>query len=153
MQPLPNAGINPDSRVPVFEQIKNLIQFAILSEDYREGDQLPPVLALSREVGVNLNTVAKAYRDLEVTGIISTRRGMGCFVKKNAADLCRRMLLDAVFSRLRESLLEAKAAGVPRREIDAFVRRCLAEDTGPYSVSETPSPVSRQRQGNQPGRT
>lgn len=134
MQPLPNAGVNPDSRVPVFEQIKNLIQFAILTEVYGEGTQLPPVLALAKEIGVNLNTVAKAYRDLEIMGVITTRRGLGCFVKKDAPQLCRKLLIDQIQERLRESLLEAKAAGLSQHELESFVRTCLADGDGPYTV-------------------
>lgn len=133
MQPLPFAGVNPNSRIPVYEQIKNLVQFAILSGAYGDGDQLPPVLTLAKDVGVNLNTVAKAYRDLEVMGIITTRRGMGCFVKKDAPKLCRKLLVGQVQERLRESVLEAKAAGMPRREIEVYMRSCLTDGSGPYS--------------------
>lgn len=147
-QPLPHGRVNPDSRVPVFEQIKNLIQFGILSGDYGDGAQLPPVLALSKELGVNLNTVAKAYRDLEVMGLITTRRGMGCFVKKDAPRLCRKLVTEQVFSRLRESILEAKAAGIPRQELESFLRTCLAHPDGPYTAQPGrtgASPGQRQR--------
>ena len=153
MRQLPYTGINPNSRMPVFEQIKNLVQFAIISGEYKSGDQLPPVLALSKAVGVNLNTVAKAYRDLEVTGIITTRRGMGCFVTKDALAISGKLAVGSVFERLREAVLEAKSAGIDKRDLESFVNKCFSENGGPYNSTDArDGHSSRKRQTNQPRR-
>src|SRR5689334_5145904 len=71
------ASIDIHSTVAVYIQIENHIQFAIASGKLKAGDQLPSVRELSERLNVNPNTVAKAYRDLEVMGLLYTRRGMG----------------------------------------------------------------------------
>ncbi len=70
-------NINIYSDVAVYEQIENHVQFAIASGRLKSGDQLPTVRALSEKLDINPNTVAKAYRDLEVMGLLYARRGMG----------------------------------------------------------------------------
>jgi GntR family transcriptional regulator len=68
------------SGIPVYKQIIHHVQSAISSGVLREGDQLPTIRSLHQQLGVNPNTVAKAYRELELLGHISTERGSGCFV-------------------------------------------------------------------------
>lgn len=68
------------SGIPVYKQIIHHVQAAVAAGRLRAGDQLPTVRALHQKLGVNPNTVAKAYRELEHLGVISTERGSGCFV-------------------------------------------------------------------------
>ena len=68
------------SGIPVYKQIIHRVQAAIADGRLREDDQLPTVRALHQKLNVNPNTVAKAYRELELAGIITTQRGCGCFV-------------------------------------------------------------------------
>ena len=72
--------VNVHSSVAIYAQIENQIRFAIASGKLKANDQLPSIKELGERLGVNFNTVAKAYRDLEVMGLIYTRRGMGCYV-------------------------------------------------------------------------
>ncbi|KKK76305.1 hypothetical protein LCGC14_2864980, partial [marine sediment metagenome] len=72
--------INIHSALAVYVQIENQIRFAMSARKLNAGDQLPSVRALSDKLEINPNTVAKAYRDLEVMGLVYTRRGMGVFV-------------------------------------------------------------------------
>ena len=76
------SSIDIHSSVAVYVQIENHVQFAISSGKLKPGDQLPSVRELSERLEVNPNTVAKAYRDLEVMGLLYTRRGMCVFVNK-----------------------------------------------------------------------
>src|SRR5690606_16150822 len=85
------SGIDINSDVAVFKQIKNLVQFAAASGRLSAGDSLPTVRELSERLGVNTNTVAKAYRDLEVLGLVYTRRGIGVFIEKGAESRCREL--------------------------------------------------------------
>jgi GntR family transcriptional regulator len=73
------------SGIPVYKQIIHRIQAAIADGRLREEDQLPTVRALHEKLNVNPNTVAKAYRELELAGIITTQRGSGCFVAPPSA--------------------------------------------------------------------
>jgi GntR family transcriptional regulator len=68
------------SGIPVYKQIVHHVQAAIASGALQEGDQLPTVRALHQKLDVNPNTVAKAYRELELSGYLVTHRGSGCFV-------------------------------------------------------------------------
>ncbi len=68
------------SGIPAYKQIIHHVQAAVAAGRLREGDQLPTIRALHRQLKVNPNTVAKAYRELELLGLIAAERGSGCFV-------------------------------------------------------------------------
>ncbi len=68
------------SGIPVYKQIIHHVQAAVASGGLREGDQLPTIRALHQKLGVNPNTVAKAYRDMELMGVITTEQGSGCYL-------------------------------------------------------------------------
>lgn len=72
--------INKNSRVPIYDQIKEQIKGLIHAGQATTGDQLPTIRELSVELAVNFNTVALAYRDLVNEGVIITERGKGTFV-------------------------------------------------------------------------
>ena len=74
--------IDIHSSVAVYQQIENHVRFAISAGRLKPSDQLPSVRELSERLKVNPNTVAKAYRDLEVMGLLYTRRGMGVYVQR-----------------------------------------------------------------------
>ena len=86
--------LNPSLGVPIYlqlmEQVKHLIEMGAI----RAGEQLPGIRPLAEELVVNVNTVAKAYRELEHEGVIELRHGAGAFVSgkgwtKNASDTLR----------------------------------------------------------------
>ncbi len=82
--------IDIDSVVAVYAQIENQVRYAIASGEMKPGDQLPSVRELSERLDINPNTVAKSYRDLEVMGLVTTRRGMGVYIAQGVAGKCRR---------------------------------------------------------------
>jgi len=131
------SSIDIDSSVAVYVQIENHIQFAISSGDLKPGDQLPSVRELSERLGVNPNTVAKAYRDLEVMGLLYTRRGMGVFVNKGVEARCREDCWKRIIGRMHEVVTEAKAAGMGIKEIEEVVSKSCAADAGPYAPTPT----------------
>jgi len=133
-------SIDIHSSVAVYVQIENHVQFAIASGRLKPGDQLPSVRELSERLGVNPNTVAKAYRDLEVMGLLYTRRGMGVFVNKNVETKCAEECRRRIIGRLHEVVAEAKSAGMSRREVIGVVEASLALDTSPYG--ETPASLT-----------
>ena len=111
------STIDISSSVAVYVQIENHVQFAISSGYLQPGDQLPSVRELSERLDVNPNTVAKAYRDLEVMGLLFTRRGMGVFVNKGVEAKCREECRRRIIKRMHEVVAEAKAAGMTSKEI------------------------------------
>jgi len=66
--------------MPLYAQLTRAIRFAIATGKLRVGEQLPTVRQLAVELRVNANTVAKVYAELERSGILETRRGVGTFV-------------------------------------------------------------------------
>ena len=126
--------INIDSSVAVYVQIENHVQFGIASGELKGGDQLPSVKALSEKLGVNPNTVAKAYRDLEVMGLLYTRRGMGVFVNKGVDAKCREGCRKRIIGRMHEVVTEAKAAGMTKAEIVKVAEKSFASDASPYGA-------------------
>jgi GntR family transcriptional regulator len=133
-------SIDIHSSVAVYVQIENHVQFAIASGRLKPGDQLPSVRELSERLGVNPNTVAKAYRDLEVMGLLYTRRGMGVFVNKNIESKCREDCRRRIIARLHEVVTEAKSAGMSRKEVSEVVEASMSLDVTPYG--ETPAAVA-----------
>lgn len=72
--------LDPKAGVPFYRQIIDQIRFGIASGSLSIGEQLPTVRALAVELKVNLNTVAKAYKELEIQSILETQQGTGTFV-------------------------------------------------------------------------
>lgn len=68
------------SRVPIYEQICNNVIKLASAGVFKSGDRLPPVRTVAKEIGVNPNTVAKAYRTLEIDGYIYSTVGRGTFM-------------------------------------------------------------------------
>ena len=68
------------SGIPAYKQVVHYIQAAIAAGQLREGEQLPTIRALHQKLKLNPNTIAKAYRELEVAGLITGQRGSGSFV-------------------------------------------------------------------------
>lgn len=86
--PMPNPDItifrvDESSDLPIWAQIRNRIAYLIRTGHFKAGEQLPSVRTLAAEARINYNTVAKAYRDLELEGLIVSIRGRGMFVQKN----------------------------------------------------------------------
>src|SRR5579862_2845329 len=111
--------IEYNSGIPVYRQIINRVSAAVAAGACKPGDQLPTIRALSEQLNVNPNTVAKAYRELELNGIIETERGSVSFIqaqpptaapgirekKAKLKDLYHRLLADAASSGLTENEL------------------------------------------------
>jgi GntR family transcriptional regulator len=121
---------NPSSGVPIYLQVMEQVKHAIETGALRPGEQLPGIRPLAEELVINVNTVAKAYRELEHEGVIELRHGSGAFVADNArtgkhAEALRgaQSLVAGTIDRLRargltpeeiRRLFEAELAGLTR---------------------------------------
>jgi GntR family transcriptional regulator len=121
---------NPSSGVPIYLQLMEQVKHAIETGALRPGEQLPGIRPLSEELVINVNTVAKAYRELEHEGVIELRHGSGAFVSDHArsgkhTDALRgaQTLVASTIERLRSRgltaeeirrLFEAELAGLSR---------------------------------------
>ena len=104
--------LDPRSRAPLYQQLEEKILQLILAGALRPGEILPSVRVMARELGINPNTVAKAYQDLEKGGLIHSVVGKGSFVSE--PDTLHRQVEQSVLDRLREALQEGRRAGVSR---------------------------------------
>ena len=132
-------NINIHSSVAVYVQIENCVQFAVASGHLKPGDKLPSLQEAADKTKVNLNTVAKSYRDLEVLGIVYSRRGSGVFIQNGAEARCKANCHRRIVARLHEVTTEAKTAGMTPQEIKAVCAASYASDGDPYG--EVPEAV------------
>jgi GntR family transcriptional regulator len=78
---------------PVYLKLRDLIAAAIIDGTYPDGAMLPSVRALASEQGANPLTVAKAYQQFQLDGLVEVQRGVGMFVARGAAERLRRICL------------------------------------------------------------
>jgi GntR family transcriptional regulator len=97
--------------VPFYRQIIDQIKFGIASGNLKLGEQLPTVRALAVELKVNLNTVSKAYKELEIQNILETQQGSGTFISKMEIDLPKKERLKKLKEISREFLTIASSYG------------------------------------------
>ncbi len=112
---------------PVYTQIEKQVQFAIASGQLKSGDALPTVGELSERLNVNFNTVAKAYRDLQIMGWVNTQRYRGVFVSKDCEERCRQHVHQRILEQLSSRVAEGRAAGLNRQEIIEVIEQTFAE--------------------------
>lgn len=111
--------IDLQSRVPLYEQLQEQIIRLSMLGILDENQQLPSVRALAREVGVNPNTVTKAYQQLEQQGIIYTVSGRGSFVSPDVLSL--QSLRQAALQEVLDAVDKALSRGVsPQQLLDAI---------------------------------
>jgi GntR family transcriptional regulator len=126
-----DASIEFSSGIPVYRQIVNLIYSEIGAGNLREGDRLPTIKRVTERLKVNPNTVAKAYRELDLKGIIQSRRGDGSFVSAlmdkapPMTDAQKRAKLDEIFGRI---VAEGRSCGITEEEILAHMAERMREN-------------------------
>jgi len=118
--------ISPHDGVPIYQQIVNQVKYLTASGRLAAGEQLPPVRKLAEQVLVNPNTVARAYRELEQAGVLSTRRGAGVFVAEGVSPLSRREQNRILNERLDQLLAEARQMDV---DIETLVKLLRQRNT------------------------
>ena len=120
--------IDPESSVPIYIQIEDSIHSFIAAGQLQPGEQLPTIRELAAEIRVNLNTVARAYFELDKEGVISTQRGKGTFVTgkpdKEQIERKRQKLLHSI---IRAALEEAQNLGYSPAEIKKAFQAEIAE--------------------------
>lgn len=122
--------LQPDSGVPVYEQLVNQVMFAVASGALEPGTLIPSVRELAGSVRVHPNTVAKAFHDLELRGVLIPRRGRGMEVTGDAPGLCRSKRQEIVRERIRSALREAVSSALSPEEIRQLVEQELAHVNG-----------------------
>ncbi len=126
---LKQFSVEFDSGIPAYKQIINQVCALVNSNALKEGDQLPTIRSLTEVLGLNPNTVAKAFRELELKGIISSRRGCGSYVTPssntevlNEKERCEK--LSVLYSKM---LAEANSFGISESEVKDYINNKSGE--------------------------
>jgi GntR family transcriptional regulator len=110
--------INLDDQRPIYQQIVDAIKALIAGGDLPEGACLPPVRQVAADLGVNLNTVATAYRELQDEGLLTIRHGSGAVVTSRTGVVKK---AEELRTPLRTALTQLVLAGLPRTQIMSIV--------------------------------
>lgn len=104
--------ISSHGGVPIYLQIVNQVKYLVASGRLAPGEELPPIRTLAEQLLINPNTVARAYRELELAGVVTKRRTAGTYVSDTTSPLARRERLKIVTERIDALLAEARQMNV-----------------------------------------
>jgi GntR family transcriptional regulator len=117
--------IDPADELAIYDQVVRQMKFAVAGEAVKEGEIVPSVRELARELRINPNTVSRAYRDLQGDRVLETVRGTGLAVAPGAGDRCRTERVKLIRDRLRQVLLEAKRSMLDGNDLRELVEHEL----------------------------
>jgi GntR family transcriptional regulator len=118
---------------PIYGQIADRVKFAIAAGVLRPGELVPSVRELSKQLLVNPNTVARAYRELQTEKMLEPVRGTGLQVAEGAMERCREARSGFVRDRIRSALDEARRTDLDPSEIEKILREEWARSNGAAS--------------------
>lgn len=113
---------------PIYEQIYTQIKVAILRGELREGEALPSIRALAKDLRISVITTKRAFDDLERDGFICTVQGKGSFVAAKNREMLREELLKQAEQKLLEAIEIARQGGISQQELlEMFQVLCQGE--------------------------
>lgn len=121
-------SIDVRSREPIYEQLVQNILDLIINHALMPDDQLPSVRNLARDLGINPNTVQKAYQELETRGLIYQAAGRGSFISPN--DSLAQSVVEQKLKDLKTPMRAAKRAGVSKQKIIELTESVYGEEDG-----------------------
>jgi len=103
--------------VPIYLQVMQQIKYLVASGRLQPGDELPSIRALAEQLVVNPNTIARAYRELEVAGVVEKRRTAGTYIAETGSPLARKERMKQLKERVDQLLVEAFQMGFELDEV------------------------------------
>lgn len=122
MAALMHIHVDVNNGLAVYEQIVRQFKFAVANGALRAGELVPSVREMARELAINPNTVARAYRELQDDGVLESVRGTGLAVTSAANRQCRTERTRLIRTRFRLVLDEALQSGLLPKEIEDMLR-------------------------------
>jgi len=119
------SNASPD---PIYEQIARQIRAQILGGELAEGDLLPSIRKLARDLQISVITSKRAYEELEREGFINTVGGKGTFVAAQNPEFLREKRVREVEEKLAEAVDKARLLGVDRAQLAEMLRLLYTED-------------------------
>ena len=115
--------ISANDGVPIYLQIVNQVKYLVAAGRLAPGEELPAIRVLAERLEVNPNTVARAYRELEIAGVVEKRRTAGTFVSAAGSPLARRERVKILTERIDALLAEARQLNIRTDEVIDLIRQ------------------------------
>jgi GntR family transcriptional regulator len=123
-----NIIISNSSQDPIYEQIVTQIKTAIMKNELSQGDALPSIRLLAKELQISVITTKRSYEELEREGFIETVPGKGSYVSGQNKDLIREKRLTAIEQKLTEAVTESKLLNLSFEELQSMLRLLFEEE-------------------------
>ncbi len=120
--------ISNSSKKPLYEQIASQIKNQIISGALKEGDALPSMRLLAKELRISVITTKRAYEELEREGFIETATGRGSFVASRNIELIKEEQLKIVEQYLEKSVEISKSSGISLEELSDILVALYREE-------------------------
>ena len=114
--------IRNSSEHPIYEQIYEQMKECILKDELKEGDALPSIRGLAKDLRISVITTKRAYEELEKEGVIESVPGRGFYVCEQKNDLLREKQMMNLENRMSELLADCENAGMTLKDIIDMVR-------------------------------
>lgn len=114
-----------NSGVPIYQQIYEQFKEDILAGRYEQGEYLPSIRGLAKELKISVITTMKAYEQLEADGLVTAAQGKGFYVNAQDSEMLKEQHLRKVEEALTEAIRAAEIAGLGREELTATLRTLL----------------------------
>ena len=122
--------ISPANGVPVYEQVFRQVTFAVANGALQPGELVPSVRQLARDLAINPNTVARAYRQLQDQSIVEPVRGTGLAIASGAPSLCQAERTRILQARMAQVIDEARQSQLEDSEIKKMFQSELGKQRG-----------------------
>lgn len=113
--------------IPIYEQIKEQIKKAIYEGELKEGEALPSIRQLAKDLSISVITTTRAYNDLEQEGFLTSVQGKGFYVLPQDSQLLREQSLRELEEHLEAAMAAAKKAGLTRGELEELIQTLWKE--------------------------
>lgn len=120
--------VSNSSPEPIYEQIARQIRQQIIASELEEGDPLPSIRVLAKELQVSVITTKRAYEELERQGLIDSVGGKGTFVAAQNKEFLREKQLSAVEEKLSAAVEQAQLWGIPEKQLHDIVKLLFEEE-------------------------
>lgn len=114
-----------NSGVPIYQQIAEQMKADILAGKMKQGEYLPSIRSLAKELKISVITTMKAYELLEAEGLVTAAQGKGFYVNAQDSEMLREQHLRKVEEALQEAIAAAKIAGMPDAELKETLEALL----------------------------
>lgn len=115
--------ISANDGVPIYMQVVHQIKYLVAAGRLVAGEELPAIRTLAEKLVVNPNTIARAYRELEIAGIVEKRRTAGTYISEQGSPLARRERMKILSDRTDQLLAEALQMNVPIEEVVQLIHQ------------------------------